>query len=166
MKSIGVFLLALIPILAGFFRARALEKNEKRKGALLLFFDEIYFQIYNFNRSQAQIYQNFENKILEEEGFLPSLREEAEREPWGALRRVIEDYLGSVSFSPRAHQAILDFGERFGMQSKSAQLSDLDQTLKCLREEEKKDAETIKNRIKIARMTGLTAGIGIFILLI
>lgn len=166
MKSIGIFFLSLIPILAGFFRGAGLEKNEKAKDALIHFLEEIRFQIFNFNRTQIEIYENYEDKMLEEAGFLPYLREETEREPWGALKRAMEDYLESVSFSPRSQEMLFSFSARFGMCSKSAQLSDLEKTLLCLHEERKKEAEMMKNRAKIARMTGLTAGLGIFILLI
>jgi stage III sporulation protein AB len=166
MKSIGVCLISLIPILAGFLHAAAMEKNEKRKAALIEFLDEIRFQIFNYDRSQSEIYENFENKFLEQDGFLPNLREEAKSKPWGAFERALKVFLESTSFSPRAALSLKDFAKRFGMQSKAAQISDLEETLNCLREEEKKEADGIRNRAKIARMTGLTTGLGIFILLI
>ena len=166
MKSIGIALISLIPILIGFFQAGELQKNEKRKWALIEFLEEMQFQIQNFNRSQSEFYVNFENKILESDGFLLHLRREVKKEPWGALERVMHDFLERTSFQARSKTALEGLTKRFGMQAKSAQIEDLTQTIFCLKEEAKNDSVANQNRAKICKITGFTIGIGIFILLI
>ena len=166
MKMIGVALLSLVPILFGFFRANEIEQNQKRKTAFLKFLEEIHFQIKNFSKNQILLYENFENKVLEKDGFLEDLRLETKKAPWGAFERAVLEYLSILSCSNRARETLSDFAKRFGMQSKEAQLKDLEKMILIWEEEEKNEKMRVEGRAKVSRMTGLTAGLGIFILLI
>ncbi len=166
MKMIGLILLALVPTVIGFYRGEELRKILKIQMGFLQFFREIEQQISLFSREQQEIFANFQNKSLEDIGFLSHLREEVRKEPCGAIHRVIHAFPLEKYFGETQRDYIYLVCERFGMLSREAQLQDLSKLILLLSKEEDTAKEITDGKIRIARTVGMTAGLGLIILLI
>ncbi len=166
MKLLGTTFLSIVPLLFFYFQGEDVKKRALLRASLLDLILHMEFQIRHFSREQEQIFSDFEGKPLEQIGFLPDLREESKREPCGAFDRTLRSYLPSFSFDPTCEKTLLALSEHFGMQGKESQLAEISQTHRILSETAEKEKVNVENRIKILRMIGLTAGIGIWILMI
>lgn len=166
MKFFALCLFALIPFLFSLWKVEELKEKMKLQEALLIFLEEICFQIKHFNRDQKEIFCLFQNKVLEKSAFLNELRKETEEKPLFAVKRTLEKHLPSFSFSEKCQDALLKFAENFGVQSKQRQLEELEETIEILSAEQTKEKPKTENKMKMIRTTGITAALGILILLI
>ncbi len=166
MKTAGLLLLSIVPILFSYFLGEEIRQKQNLRKNTVLFFQHILFQIENFNRDQKEIFFSFDNKVLEKAGFLPSLREEVESAPCGALGRIIKKHLPSFGFSPQMADLVQSTGDHFGTQGKESQINELYHTIDQLKKENEKEKTETENKIRISRMVGITVGIGIFILML
>ena len=166
MKLFGILFLSRIPILLGLFRRSAIIKNGGIRKGLILLFESIQFEIDTFLRPQEEIFTRFQNRDLEEIGFLPLLRQEVRSDPCFALKRCAELLLAEGSFTEREREMLSDFCEHFGTQSKAAQSEDCQRLLSVLREEEVREREKGKTDASVSLAGGICLGIALFILLI
>ena len=166
MKNIGLLLLALVPTVFGFFKGEELGRTARIKKALIAFFQTAQTQIKLYRREQKSLFLNYEDKLLEKIGFLPLLREEVEKNPCLALNRALDASCNRLSLSAAESNALTEFSNNFGMQSQASQLADFDKLLSVLNEENEKFRKDLQGRIKLNRTIGITAGLGIYILLI
>ena len=166
MKVLGLILLALIPTSIGFYRGEELRKILKIQRGFLQLFREIEEQISLFTREQQEIFTKFQNKSLEDIGFLSHLREEVKKEPCGAIHRSIRAFNLEKYYGETQREYIYLVCERFGMLSREAQLQDLNKLILLLSKEEDTAKEITDGKIRIARTVGMTAGLGLIILLI
>ena len=163
---IGVLLLSLIPILIGEWRRKQILDEGIQSEAMIAFLEHLEFRIRVFNQSQERIVADFQNQAMEKNGFLPSLREEIQREPCGALGRTMSHFLEETEFFPLIGDSLLSFSSSFGMQSREGQIRDCEQILSLVKAQEEKGREERMAKANVSRATGLCAGLGIFILLI
>jgi len=166
MKNIGLILLAVVPMIFGFFKGEELRRTAKIKQALLVFFQTARTQIALYRREQKMLFCEYEDPLLEKIGFLPLLREEVEKDPCLALNRAVESSMDCFSLSSAETKAIKEFSENFGMQSHQSQITDFDKLLPLLKEENEKYEKDLQGKIKLNRTIGITAGLGIYIMLI
>ena len=166
MKFCGLVFLALIPTLYGFWKGEELRRELNLSKALLIFIEHILFQIENFSRDQMEIYNLFENRFLEKSGFLPHLRNETKSAPLLALNRTIDEHINDFYLTPKARECLLSFTAHFGTQSKEKQLGEGEKTVKILEKEFSTSEKTVLDKIKLGRVTGAAAGLGILILLL
>jgi len=166
MRTAGIAFLSFVPVLAGFFAKIYFEKEEKIKHALIVFFEHLQFEIDCFLRPQEEIFFCFQNSVLEKCGFLPVLRQEVQKEPWGVLERSLAILTENIHFTPREEEALHQFAKNFGMQSKKKQIEDCESLLKLLKMEETTEKQKRKTNGSILWTCGICLGIGIFILLI
>lgn len=166
MKNIGLFFLALVPIALGFFKAEELRRAEKTKKALIDFFQTSRTQIDLYRREQNILFFDYKNPLLEKLGFLPLLREEVEKKPCLALKRALDASMNHFFLNEAEISALTEFSENFGMQSHTSQLTDFDKLIFVLNEEYEKFRKDLYGKIKLNRTIGITAGLGIYILLI
>ncbi len=166
MKNMGLLLLALVPTVFGFFKGEELGRTGKIKKALIAFFQTARTQIRLYRREQKALFSDYEDTLLEKIGFLPLLREEVKKDPCLALSRAVDASTKSLMLSAAESKALSEFSKNFGMQSQASQLEDFDKLLSVLNEENEKFQEDLQSRIKLNRTIGITAGLGIYILLI
>ena len=166
MRLLGIFLISAVPVLFCFWKGEEIRRKQKMRNGFLLFLEHTLFQIENFDRDQREIFLRFENADLEKAGFLPAIRSEVERDPCGAVGRIMDSFLSSFSFSSKGEEALAAFSAHFGMQAKATQLNELRRVIEILRKNGEKEKIETENKIKIVRMIGVTAGLGILILMI
>lgn len=166
MKFFGLLLISLIPALFGFGKGEELRKKRKLSLSFLSFLEDVSFQIRHFNRDQKEIYSSFQNQALTQSGFLPDLLEETAENPLGALDRTVRNHLSDFLFSQKARDGILLFSGHFGTQSKERQLDDMKTLILILEKELNAQEKTVADKIKMMRVTGVCAGLGILILLL
>ncbi|MBR4287915.1 MAG: hypothetical protein IKT50_00595 [Clostridia bacterium] len=166
MKSIGLIFLSLVPMAIGFFKGEELGRAGKIKKALIDFFQTARTQVALYRREQKDIFFDYEDKNLEKAGFLPLLREEIQKDPCLALKRAMDSSLNTLNLSAIESKALTEFSENFGMQSHASQLTDFDKVLSVLNEEYERFEKDLQGKIKLNRTIGITAGLGIYILLI
>jgi len=166
MRALGLFLLALIPALTGFFRGERLRREERTLEAVLSFLRHIRFQIEVFSREQEKIFTSFENPLLEKSGFLPRLRELTEKDPCGALKYALAESLSEWKMGINEEKGLLDFAESFGSISRERQLEECDRAISLISEAVGARKKDLPAQIKLARMIGAAAGLGMLILLL
>ncbi len=166
MRFLGLFFICSAPALLGFFRGEEIRRKMKTQEAMLLFFENLQFEIQVFLRPQSEIFHSFENPHLEKIGFLPDLRRKTKEDPCGALDRALRSFLEEEIFPQREKDEILFFASRFGMQSKTAQIADCSKLSSFLTNYVEKRKDDVKNQMTLSRLVGGAIGIGLFILLI
>ncbi len=166
MRITGLLLLSATPILFFFFLSEEIRKKAKKRKRFTLFLEHILFEIENFNRDQREIFEKYEDPLLEKELFLSDLREEVKKAPCGALGKTIENHLSSFGFSGQINEGILLFGKHFGMQAKNTQLKEISDLIQLLKKDNEKEKTETENKVRTTRMIGVTAGIGILILML
>lgn len=166
MRLFGIGLVAAVPLLFFHWQAMEIRKALRWRKGLLLLIRAMEFQIQHFDREQTEIFSAFGDKALEDLGFLPALRLETKRAPCGAFGRVMADFLPKFSYSAETGEVLLALGEHFGLQAKQDQLRELSEVADLLDGEREQELSDVQNRIKILEMVGLSASLGIWILLI
>ena len=94
------------------------------------------------------------------------MREELSKDPCGAIHRTICAFPLEKYYGETQRDYIYLVCERFGMLSKEAQLQDLNKLILLLSKEEATAKKITDGKIRIARTVGMTAGLGLIILLI
>jgi len=166
MKVFGLLLLALIPALLTFRLSEEVRMKEKRRQGFLALLIHMHFQIENFLADQKEIFQDFSHPILTKSDFYKTLSEEVDRSPCGAFARAWETHRDDFSFPGNANDLLEHLAEHFGFLEKNSQLAELSRAIAILEDIGEKSKTESENKIKILRVSGLTAGLGILILLI
>lgn len=166
MKTFGILMIALIPLFLSIRMGEAIRLKEKRQRAFLKFLSHVHFQIENFNRDQGEIFARFENGVLKETEFFSELERRVKTAPLGAFGAAWEAYGSEFSFEAPIHEVLSRLAKHFGLLERIAQLEELEHSIKLLETNLEKGKKECENQIKILRTTGLTAGLGILILLL
>lgn len=166
MKTFGILMIALIPFFLSIRMGEAIRLKEKRQRAFLELLSHVHFQIENFNRDQGEIFARFENAVLRETEFFCELNRRVKAAPLGAFGAVWEAYGSEFSFDPPINEVLSRLAKHFGMLERIAQLEELEHSIEILEKNSEKGKTECENQIKILRTTGLTAGLGILILLL
>ena len=166
MKALGIGLLSLLPVIFTFRICEEMRLKEKNKWALLSLLQHMHFQIENFLTDQSLIFMQFENQILEKSEFWHDLLQELSDNPCGAFGRAWKNHGEEFPFPVQIREILDHLASNFGFLEKNAQLAELERAIKELEEEAPHSKTECENKIKILRMSGITAGIGILILFI
>lgn len=166
MKLAGIFFLSVLPLILTFRMGEDIRLREKRRKAFLELLCHVHFQIENFNQIQKEIFNCFENDILRNTEFYRELEEQIAKNPCGAFGAVWENHASSFGFDSQVNEILDRLAKHFGLQEKNAQLEELERAIGLLEKKSEHSKTECENRIKILRMTGLTAGLGILIILL
>ncbi len=166
MKTFGILLIAITPIIFTYRLGEDLRLKETRRAAFLALLSHIYFEIENFLRDQKEIFDRFENPILKKTRFFQILRERLASAPCGAFGTAWESCYSDFSFDMQCQEVLDHLAKHFGLLEKSAQLLELKRAIDLLEKKQSVSRAEMENKVKILRISGLTAGLGIFILLI
>lgn len=166
MKILGLVFLSAIPVFLSLRAGEETRNMMRQRSAFLKLLLWMHFQIENFSRDQKEIFFSFDSPVLRKTSFYGTLQNRLEANPLGAFGFAWKNCGESFSFEPKSKELIDKLAEHFGLLEKTAQLSELNTVIKQLEKNEEKDIAECENKIKILRISGLTAGLGIFILLI
>ncbi len=166
MKLFGILLLSLIPLLLSLRGGEEIRLEAKRRSAFLALLLQMRFQIENFSRDQKEIFQIFDSQVLRKTPFYEELLKRLETTASGAFGFAWEKHGEAFAFDLESRELLDRFAEHFGLLEKMAQLSELDCVISHLEKNESKRKAECENKVKILRISGLVAGLGIFILLI
>lgn len=166
MKAAGALILAVIPVVLFYRWGEELRLKEKQRKAFFKLLVHIRFQIENFSRDQKEIFKRFSDPVLERTDFFNALKQELERRACGAFGEVWRKHGADFGFDASTAELLDPLAEHFGLQEKNAQLAELGRAIELLEKTEKARNAECENKIKILRISGLTAGLGILILLI
>ncbi|MBR2615528.1 MAG: hypothetical protein IKC69_02495 [Clostridia bacterium] len=165
-RLLGIGLVGILPVLIGEWRRRQYLDIGKWLLGRIDFLEHLTFRIRVFGDAQGEILRAFSGKERRLQAFLDTYARELERDPCGALHRAIAADLEECGASDAVSEAYLAFGERFGMQSRESQVKDCERILALFRHTEEEGRKKRESGAATARVTGLVAGAGIFILLI
>lgn len=166
MKTAGVFVLSLIPLILSFKMGTELRQKMNRQKAFFEFLSYVYFQIENFNRNQKEIIKGFDHKVFRETNFFITLQEQIDENTCSAFRSAWETFGEEFGFDSATEELLTRLANHFGLQERVSQLQELDGAVKLLEKKLEQSQSDFENKIKILRMSGITAGLGILILLL
>jgi stage III sporulation protein AB len=166
MKLLGIAFLSLIPLLLSFRAGEELRGTARRREAFLKLLLRMHFQIENFSRDQKEIFDGFDSAILRKTPFYEDLLRELKRAPSGAFACAWKRHGELFAFDTESRELLDVFADHFGFLEKRAQLSELGSVIRHLEKKEAIRKAEWENKAKILRISGITAGLGIFILLI
>ena len=166
MKIFGILLLSLIPLILSLRGGEEIRLAAKRRSAFLALLLQMKFQIENFSRDQKEIFLNFDSQVLRKTPFYVELQSRLATAANGAFGFAWKKHGEAFSFDSESRDLLDRFAEHFGFLEKQAQLSELDRVISHLEKNESLRKAECENKVKILRISGVTAGLGIFILLI
>ncbi len=166
MKTFGILLLSAIPILLSLRAGEELRRALRLRSEFLKLLSHVRFQIENFSTDQKEIFLKFDSPVLRKTPFYECLQNRLETMASGAFGFAWSEYGEDFSFDPKSRELLDRFARLFGFLEKQTQLSELSRVIGHLEKDETTRKAECENKIKILRITGLTAGLGIFILLI
>lgn len=166
MKTFGILLLSVIPLLLSLRAGEEIRLASRQRSAFLKLLTQMRFQIENFSRDQKEIFNDFDSPVLRKTPFYEELQNRLETEASGAFGYAWKRYGEQFSFDPESRELLDRLAEHFGFLEKEAQLFELGCVINHLEKNESGRKAECENKIKILRISGLTAGLGIFILLI
>ncbi|MBQ3076017.1 MAG: stage III sporulation protein AB [Clostridia bacterium] len=166
MRMTGILLLALVPTILSFRLGEEIRRKEKLRNAFCDFLCHIHFQINNFLRDQEEIYSRFDNAFFRETDFFLELENRLSENSCGAFGFAWERHSEDFSFDRETGEILDRLAKNFGLLEKETQLAQLSEAISLLKQKKAEHQSECNNKIKILRISGLTAGLGILILLI
>ena len=166
MKLVGIFILSLIPVILSFRWSGELRQKQKLRKAFGEFLAHVHFQIENFLREQKEILSHYENPVLEKSAFYQEYRCRLSKTPCDAFDYAWKKHGKDFGFDGECEEILGALAQHFGLQEKGAQLAELKHALSLLEPAEAKDKKECENKVKILHVSGITAGLGIMILLL
>ncbi len=167
MRLAGAATMFLFFTLLGIFAGERVKKRLAECEAFLSLFEYIKNQVNFFLTPTKVMYRNFENKVLEECGFLPALRSHENDAVYHDIwRSALDSSAKGLHLTEKQRILIADFGGCIGKTSGEIQAGSFDYYIAELRGEiEKEKIEGAKN-VKLYRTLGLAAGACAAILII
>lgn len=135
------------------------QRRMRQTEAFLALLRYIKAQVACFKTPVAEIYQSFQNRVLEECGFLAALRERG-------LGEALDTCEGALFLSEAEFELLHAFADELGRGFQEEQLDSCDYHIGALEAHYAKQKEELPKRCKIYRTLVLTAGIMLIILLI
>lgn len=166
MRLFGILLLSVVPIIFSIRAGEEVRKTEKKKEAMTNLLCTLHFQIENFLKDQREIFANYEDPLLKNTSFYKELEQRLEKNPCGAFQYAWKLHGKEFAFDAQTNELLSEIANHFGFLEKKAQLEQLAHGIAQLEKTEPTRKAECENKIKILRMSGITAGLGLFILLI
>ena len=167
MKLAGGAIIFVFSVLVGLILGERKRNASRECAAFLELFRYVRGQISCFDTPTKLIWRNFENAVLEKNGFLKALADaESEEIYFDAFSRAFDMTEPSLSMSGEAKNLIRSFGGVIGKSSSEEQLSVIDRYISQMSEiYEKAKAEADRDG-KLYLTMGFSIGAAIFILLL
>ncbi len=167
MRLAGAAVIFLFFSLLGVFAGERVKKRLAECEAFLSLFEYIKNQVNFFLTPTKVMYRNFENKVLEECGFLPALRSHENDEVYHDIwRSALASSQRNLHLTEKQRTLMADFGECIGKTSGEMQASSFDYYIAELRAEIGKEKEEGEKNAKLYRTLFLAAGACAAILII
>lgn len=166
MKLFGLLIVFCSCSAAGIIKSFEYAEAQNELHAFILFLKFIKREVEVYQTRQKDIFERFENKILENNGFLPSLRKREISDDKSPLYHVLCEWDKKLRIPDEAKNLLLEFAESFGQTSPSEQSLRCDTVIGALDEIYKKCKEENASRIKLCRSAGCIVGAFAVLLLI
>lgn len=166
MKIFGLLIVFCTCCAAGVVKSFEYAETQNELHAFILFLKFIKREVEVYLTRQRDIFGSFENKILENNGFLPSLRAREISDDKSPLYHVLQEWDKRLHIPDEAKTLLFEFSESFGQTSFSEQSERCDTTICALEEIYKKCKEENASRIKLCRSAGCIVGAFAVLLLI
>ena len=166
MKILGLIIIFFSCSAMGFIKSFEYTKALGELYAFILLIRFIKREIGMYLTKQKDIFYRFENPILEETGFLKTLRETELTDEKSVLFHALQIYNEKLRINEYAKSVLCEFAEDFGRMSPEEQTERCNSTLSCLEEIYKKEKEESTSRIKSCRSLWCMAGASAVLLLI
>ena len=136
---------------------------------------EAFYELFGYVKNQVNyfltptkvMYRNFSNKVLEECGFLPTLRSHENDEVYHDIWRTsLMSCKRNLRLKQTQFSLVLDFGDCIGKNSGAIQTGSFDYYMSELRDEIDKEKEESAKNVKLYRTLGIAAGACAAILII
>ena len=166
MNSLGLIIIFVSVSSIGFLKAVQYTKAYKELYAFILFLKFIKTEICVYYTRQRDIFERFENKILEQNGFLTSLRQEEIVDEKSPIYHILKKYDKKLLICDEAKNHLLEFSSNFGQMSAEEQRVRLDTTISFLEEIYIKEKEEGTKLKKSYSSLGIVLAVAIVLILI
>ncbi len=166
LKTFGLLIVFCTCSAAGVLKSFEYTEAQKELYAFILFLKFIKREVEVYLTRQKDIFERFENKLLENSGFLPTLRSREISDDKSPLYHVLREWDKRLRIPDEAKNLLVEFSESFGQTSPSEQSAKCDITLAALEEIYKKCKEENSSRIRLCRSAGCIVGAFAVLLLI
>ena len=163
MKTVGVLMIFVCCTAGGFVLAGREKEKLSECEAFLRLFLYVRNQIQYFLSPTRQIFEEFRDTVLEENGFLPLLR--AERQ--GVYQSNWTAALDGCRFTGdnETKNIIREFGEAIGKSNRDMQIASFDYDIKLLTEKTERIRSSLEKNMRLYRAMGFALGAAAAILL-
>lgn len=167
MKILGAAVLFLFFSLLGCYAGEREKKRLSECEAFLELFEYIKNQVNFFLTPTKVMYRTFSNKVLEDCGFLPTLRSHENDEVYHNVWRIsLQTHKKNLKLTPDQFDLILEFGDCIGKSNGQIQTNSFDYYIAELKKEIEKEKIQSEKNAKLYRTLGITAGACAAILII
>lgn len=166
MKTLGLLFVFLACSGVGLTKSFEYTASQNELYAFILFIKFIKREVGLFLTRQKDIFLRFENKTLEANGFLDSLRSRDISDEKSPLYHELCEWEKKLLIPNESKKILLEFAESFGQTPPSEQEEKCDFTIRALEEIYKKSKEENATRVKLCRSTGCLVGAVAVLLLI
>lgn len=166
MRVIGLIMVFAGCSAAGFVKSYEFINSQNELYAFIQLIRFIKREVALFLTRQQEIFERFENVILEKNGFLKTLREQDINDEKSPLYHTLILYEGKLKFNREAIETIMEFSESFGRLSREEQEEKCSLTLEILEEIYNKEKENNTSRIKLCRSVGSIIGAAMVLLFV
>jgi stage III sporulation protein AB len=166
MKLVGILLVFIASCGVGIVKSFEYTKAQNELHSLILLMKFIKREVSLYLTKQKEIFMRFENKTLENIGFLNALRSREFDDEKSPLYHVLKEYDGSLLIDAEAMEILLDFAKDFGQMGINELCEKSEITISALEEIYNNGKEEVSSRVKLCRSSGCIAGAIIALLLI
>lgn len=163
MKILGLILVFVSSASVGYIRSNS---YKERDSELHSFIELLYFiknEISSYLTPQWEIYEKFENSVLEKNGFLSLLRAYSEKGRENPLFYALDG--ASLKLGKEEEEIIKAFARDFGTLSTADECDRCDRTIRKLEEIYKTKKEETLEKTRLCRSVGCMIGLGLVLLL-
>ena len=164
MKAIGMVFIFLTCTGAGIIKSFEYSNAENELYAFISFIRYIKREVTIYLTRQQEIFDRFENELLEKNGFLPLLRSKEITDEKSSLYHALKEFENRLCINKESQRVIFEFSESFGRMSGKEQEEKCNVTINYLEEIYRKEKENNASRVKLCRYVGCMVGVGAVLL--
>ena len=166
MKVVGIIIIFLSCCTAGYLRSVECVKTRDEIYAFMKLIEHIKHEVMFYLTRQGEIFEKFENHVLEKNGFIQVLKSEKIEDEKSLLYHALEKCDGKLSLDSESKKILIEFSKTLGQLSPGDQCESCKKTYAYLEEIYKKEKEEALARVKLNRCIGCLAGAFVVLILL
>lgn len=163
MKVLGLILIFISSASVGFIKSNTYKERDLELLSLIELLYFIKHEISTYLTLQWEIYEKFDNSVLEKNGFLSILREYSRQGKEKPLLYAIE--ASQLKLDKEEEEIVKSFARDFGTLSTSDECNRCDRAIRKLEEIYKTKKEETLEKSRLCRSVGCMIGIGLALLM-